>query len=820
MKKLLFLSTMFFVLNANAQNYNITFAGAGSATTVNTVKVENLASGLSVTVNGGDILHLTGTVGIPSVENKQSSEIKIYPNPVTENSLIEFYPPAAGDAIISIYEMTGKLVAQVQSYLENSRQVFLISGLNKGYYLINVKGEIYRLSGKLLSNSVSNSSISIERIASDQAIDIKELKNEIKGSQATVDMAYSTGDRLKFTGISGNYSTVLTDIPAQNKTITFNFMACTDRDNNNYPVVEIGTQVWMASNLKTTAYNNGDLIGTTTPATKDISGESTPKYQWAYNGIENNVPVYGRLYTWHAINDSRGVCPTGWFVPGNADWTLLITFLGGDYDAGNKLKETGTAHWTSPNTGAADETGFTALPGGYRDDYDNIFYEIGNIGDWHSSSEYSTSYSWYMLLYYDDPGAYIDYYTKDCANSVRCLKITFPIVITKPDITCSATTAVIGGIVTSSGGASVTDRGVFWGTSQNPVTTGTKLQIGSGTGEFSTDLAGLESNTVYYVTAYATNSVGTSYGEEVSFTTYPSTVPELTTTAVSGITQTTATSGGNISNDGGADVTVRGVCWGTSPNPTIADNYTSDGAGTGIFSSNLSGLTINTRYYVRAYATNSIGTGYGNELIFATKGATGTVSDLDGNTYSTIQIGTQVWMAENLRTTKYNDNTLIPNVTDPTAWKNLITPAYCWYNNDASTYKIPYGALYNWFAVNTAKLCPTGWHVPLNDEFMAFVTYLGGLEVAGGKLKETGTAHWLSPNTGATNETGFTALPGGRRFYYDGTFISLGSLGYYWSATEDEVIYGGIGILHYDSAAIEGDGYSKPNGMSVRCLKD
>jgi uncharacterized protein (TIGR02145 family) len=110
--------------------------------------------------------------------------------------------------------------------------------------------------------------------------------------------------------------------------------------------------------------------------------------------------------------------------------------------------------------------------------------------------------------------------------------------------------------------------------------------------------------------------------------------------------------------------------------------------------------------------------------------------------------------------------------------------------------------------------------VPTNDEFIAFVTYLGGLEIAGGKMKEEGTTHWLSPNTGATNETGFTALPGGRRYYYDGTFINLGALGYYWSADEDEGIYGGVGILHYNSVEIEGDSYSKPNGMSVRCIKE
>src|SRR4029078_12512714 len=132
----------------------------------------------------------------------------------------------------------------------------------------------------------------------------------------------------------------------------------TDIDGNVYHTVTIGTQVWMVENLKTTKYRNGDLIGTTIPATLDISSESTPKYQWAYKGEESNVATYGRLYTWYAVADSRNVCPTGWHVPSDAEWTTLTTYLGGESVAGGKLKENGTVHWESPNTGATNESGF------------------------------------------------------------------------------------------------------------------------------------------------------------------------------------------------------------------------------------------------------------------------------------------------------------------------------------------------------------------------------------------------------------------------------------------------------------------------------
>jgi len=153
----------------------------------------------------------------------------------------------------------------------------------------------------------------------------------------------------------------------------------TDVDGNVYTSVTIGTQVWMVENLKTTKYSNGDLIGTTTPATLDISGESTPKYQWAYDGNESNVATYGRLYTWYAVTDIRGVCPIGWHVPTDAEWTTLSIFLGGDNVAGGKLKETGTTHWTTPNIEATNETDFTALPGGSRSN-SGAFGYIGGYG--------------------------------------------------------------------------------------------------------------------------------------------------------------------------------------------------------------------------------------------------------------------------------------------------------------------------------------------------------------------------------------------------------------------------------------------------------
>ena len=196
----------------------------------------------------------------------------------------------------------------------------------------------------------------------------------------------------------------------------------------------------------------------------------------------------------------------------------------------------------------------------------------------------------------------------------------------------------------------------------------------------------------------------------------------------------------------------------------------------------------------------------------------GTMTDQDGNVYKTVTIGTQTWMAENLKVTKYNDGIAIPNVTDNTAWKELTTGALCDYANTPSNSET-YGKLYNWYAVKTGKLAPKGWHVPSDAEWTELTNYLGGTSVAGGKLKETGTTHWASPNTGATNETGFTALPGGNRGIY-GAFYTIGNNGYWWSATESNANNAWYRLMYCDYSNVTRDGSDKEVGFSVRCVRD
>lgn len=200
-----------------------------------------------------------------------------------------------------------------------------------------------------------------------------------------------------------------------------------------------------------------------------------------------------------------------------------------------------------------------------------------------------------------------------------------------------------------------------------------------------------------------------------------------------------------------------------------------------------------------------------------------TVKDIDGNIYKTVTIGTQVWMAENLKTTKYNDGTTIPLVTEHSNWAGLSSPAFCWNNNDIANKPI-YGALYNFHTINSGNLCPTGWHIPTDAEWTILTNYAGGESVAGGKLKSTLTApdthpRWDSPNTGATDEYGFSALPGGVRGS-SGDFPGVGYLGYWWSSTELDATAAWYWYMGSDREVVISSHCDKGYGFSVRCLRD
>lgn len=378
-------------------------------------------------------------------------------------------------------------------------------------------------------------------------------------------------------------------------------------------------------------------------------------------------------------------------------------------------------------------------------------------------------------------------------------------------------TAIGGGILANFRRDEVIVEGVCWSTSPNPtvkdsITKGLVLK-----NEFTYKLVNLKANTTYYIRAYATNREGTGYGNTVTFNTLPPLLPVVKCNPTLA-TMTTAGFECVVVSDGG-EPPVLGVCWGTAENPTIDGNKTEDGVGLKAIS-RVTGLQPNSVYYARAYATNGAGTSYSSNVTVRTM--YGTVTDIDGNVYQTTLIGNQEWMAENLKVTHYRNGDPILNVTDENQWDNMVTSAYCNYNNDESI-STTYGRLYNWYAAADSRgIAPAGWHIPNIAEWATLIAYLGGKTVARDKLMEVGNVHWIY-NTNADNSSRFTALPGGGRAS-DPTvsFGNLAELGVWWTASNVEsnpVVAYRYALSVYYSDVYQGTS-SKRGGCSIRCVRD
>ena len=535
------------------------------------------------------------------------------------------------------------------------------------------------------------------------------------GSTVTISVAVVSG------GPIGSQRTIVVG-PGTNY-VDFWLNAVSDADGNSYSALTIGTQIWMTENLKTTKFSDGTSI----PNITDQSAWAaliTPGYCWYNNDEASNKNLYGALYNWYTINTGN-LCPNGWHVPSDVAWTTLTNYLGADAIAGGKMKEAGIIHWFTPNTDATNISGFSGLPGGMRTDI--YFTNLTNGGYWWSSTidEYHADISFGKVLYYSLNSAERSYPNWFGGLSVRCVK---------------------------------------------------------------------------------------------------NDIPTLSSVTPTYISTTGSQSGGYEIDDGGLPITEKGVCWSLNPNPTInLSTKTSDGMGTGVFTSTMTGLTSGTTYYLRAYATNSIGTAYGNEISFTTYNSDA-VTDIDGNYYNIVNIGTQVWLTENLRVTHFADGSSIQQVSDNTEWSGLSTPGFCWYDNDINN-KNTYGALYNWYTVDAASnggknLCPDGWHVSSDAEWNSLASFLDPtLSVSGGKLKEAGTTHWQSPNTGATNESGFTALPGGSRDIF-GHFSNIGTNGLWWTATVSDPGYSYMRGMDSQTTSVGIAGLMTGFGISVRCIKN
>ena len=406
--------------------------------------------------------------------------------------------------------------------------------------------------------------------------------------------------------------------------------------------------------------------------------------------------------------------------------------------------------------------------------------------------------------------------------------------ITTSTVTCD-------GYVTSVGNVSVTARGVCWDTLPNPTVSNNHTTNGAGTGYFTSSITGLSPGMTYYVRAYATNIAGTSYSAEESFTT-EDTTPTVTTLPISYISDISAVSGGIVTADGGATVTARGVCWSYLQNPTINDSHTEDGTGMGEFISNITGLLSGTTFYVRAYATNSEGTAYGEERAFIPYNCEDlTPMDYDNNSYATVRIGSQCWLKENLRTTHYADGTEIPAGTT-----SAYSVGYRYAPNNNEDSVATYGYLYNWAAVmhgaaaswanpsGVQGICPEDWHVPSDAEWTQLTNYVSSQSQYVCGSNSTYIAKALASTMGwdsntyactvgndpsANNATGFSAMPAGCYETFN-SYHNFGSNASFWTTTEN----GSTGAYYRDICSgfftVDRFNDSKNIAYSVRCVHD
>jgi uncharacterized protein (TIGR02145 family) len=408
------------MLKTQAQDYLISFAGSGDTTAVSTVKVDNLTSGATVTLNAGDILHLIPALGIGTL-GPDNGSLQLYPNPMAEQSILTFVAPENGKAVISVVDLSGKTVYQISTWLSPGAHSFRVSGINQGMYFLKVSGKNYNYSTKLICQCSLQSEVRIEYVSSVT----NTTGNHAKSIATTVDMPYTDGNILMYKGVAGQYSTVVTDVPTSSRTTTFTFVACMDSDGNHYATVRIGigksgAQIWMAENLAVGIRINGNLAQTNNGIIE----------RFCYDDNDNNCNIYGGLYQWNEMMQyvetpgAKGICPNGWHIPTMTEWATLTNYLGGYLVAGGKLKETGNTHWLSPNTGATNESGFTALAGGWF----NLVFAQGFAGlnqnayFWSSTPDNLLTYCYYLYVDYTQNRSYTNNDPRDSGFSVRCVQ--------------------------------------------------------------------------------------------------------------------------------------------------------------------------------------------------------------------------------------------------------------------------------------------------------------------------------------------------------------------------------------------------------------
>lgn len=565
--------------------------------------------------------------------------------------------------------------------------------------------------------------------------------------------------------------------------------------------------------------------GTTTPTidndtytslgTKDVTGS----FESVIVGLTQGTLYYVRAYATNTSGTSYG--DTLSFTTAQAGSVPSVTTA----DVSSITTNTAVCggNVTSEGSSSVTSRGVCWNTTGAPTIFNNITSDGSGTGSYTSNITGLTENTTYYVRAYATNSTGTGYGVQDTFTTSAGSGV--PTVTTATISSITINSAICGGNVISEGGSAVSARGVCWNTTGSPEISDNLTEDGSGIGPFTSNIKELTESTTYYVRAYATNSNGTSYGNEEYFTTADVAVlPTVETTSIIGPYVDGATVTGNVTSDGGAEVTERGVCWvefGSAP--TTSDNIVSGGSGTGIFSCDITDLDPNSTYSVRAFATNSVGTDYGIQMNFLTSSddpnagwvpGDDWIDTRDDQIYGTIQLGDQVWMTDNM-----NYGTRIDGVYNPD--KNGYVEKYC-YNDDEFNCDY-YGGLYQWDEMmqystyeSSQGICPSGWHIPSDGEWKELEMYMGMSRTSADSInawRGTYEAFYLY-------EAGFISTFPGRCYYDNGEFHYIDTYIYLWSSTQYDAETAYERVMGSPYSVIWRSAFYKEDGYSVRCVKD
>jgi uncharacterized protein (TIGR02145 family) len=421
-------------INAASKDIVLSFSATGQSDKIDTITATNLSTNQSVVMPGNTQLFLKDTLVTSVNVTDNSSQLFAYPNPFFNKTTIEFNSEASQDIAVSVSRLTGQIINSAILHVRNGKNSISISNNDEGVFLASIlfpgKSECI----KLIQNGKGKNSIELLETLSYQVIkNIINQKNQrseaISNLNNQFQLYYTPGNVILFNFKSDVYKTVVASTPTESTTIIPEFVKCIDYGNYSYQVVKIGNQTWMAENLKTLRYRNGDSIPYIYEDTVWVNlkkGACT-----AFLNYEPCVPYVGQLYNWFAVNDERGLCPTGWHVSTSAEWDTLINFLGGEQVAGGKLKTTGIDYtdyfdldhrdWKYPNTGATNSSGFSAGPGGSRNTDGRLYNQGINLFYW-LADERDSYYAYNRYIWFKHAYVTKVFHTKVDGFVVRCVK--------------------------------------------------------------------------------------------------------------------------------------------------------------------------------------------------------------------------------------------------------------------------------------------------------------------------------------------------------------------------------------------------------------